>query len=118
MAPQAITEHPSHEGQQTSVDGIGLGQLARRAGKVARLARIDPGNPQPAVAAGFEQGLFVAPNGFHHDPLRAHRLQTLDEIADTRPSVGKPRHTRPPLHCQSRLALPASIPAAAMPDLR
>ncbi len=47
---------PRHLGQHARVEVIGLGQLAGGPGEVARLPRIDPGDPQAGLGTGLEHG--------------------------------------------------------------
>jgi len=75
-------EHPGHLGQHTGVERVGLGQLAGRAGEVPGLPRVDAGDPQAGLSAGFGDGGLVAAGGFDHNPhvgkLAQHPQQATD----------------------------------------
>ena len=67
------------EGDHFGVDGVGLGELAERAGEVSDLARIDDGERQAGAGeSGGDRGLEAA-SGFQHDQRHVERRKTFDE---------------------------------------
>ncbi|AOK67182.1 hypothetical protein WM33_16440 [Burkholderia multivorans] len=77
QAGQIFATHQdrSQFGEHASIDAIGLGQTPHRAGKIARLSRIDDRDRQTGALQSASHFRLVAAGRFHHDQRHVQRLQ-------------------------------------------
>lgn len=69
-------------GQDSGVDGVGLGQLAQAFGEVADFAGVDQRSGEGGIEKSIEEGAFGAAGGFQDNQGGGRRLQGGDELLD------------------------------------